>query len=168
MKPQVHMPTDQQPILQEESQGFQDFYSLRILKQNGFYGVTLPVTFYLGDTDAQSQLLWRVPFFIANRSYAVVQIIERHETAATNADTVQLVKVPSGTAPASGTNILSAGFLLNGAADTNQKITTISTIKIVSTAAATLSAGDALAFITSANPVAGVKGVTVSVLLRAV
>lgn len=134
---------------------------LRIVKDAGFFGVTKPVIFRLYDTTAQTAVNWTAPFFIADRPYYLISITERHETAATNGDTVMLKKVPSGTAPASGTDMLSTGILLNGTANTNLAGSLSTTAGVRS-----LAAGDALSMVTTGT-LAALKGVTISVVLRA-
>lgn len=135
---------------------------LRIIKDRGFFGVTKPVMFRLYDTTAQTAANWTAPFFIADRPYVLLAVKERHETAATNADTVQLNKVPSGTVPASGSAMLSTGILLNGTANTN-----VSGSLTTTKANLSLATGDALSFITTGT-LAALKGVTISIILRAV
>lgn len=133
---------------------------VRIAKDNGFYGVTKPVMFRLWDTTAQTAANWTTPFFIADRPYYVLSVTERHETAATNADTVMLNVVPSGTAPSSGTNVLSTGITLNTTANTNKSGSLLTTA-----GARTLDIGDALSLVTTGT-LAALKGVTISVVLR--
>lgn len=148
---------------------FYNVQNFRILRQNGFYGVTLPVMVRLYDTTAQTAVNYTAPFFIANRSYKVIQVIERHEAAGTDAGsvTLQLVKVPSGTAPGSGTNILSAGINLKATANTNQTITSLTSTKINQDTSSRLVSGDALS-LSSSGTLTALKGVTVYVLLRAI
>src|SRR3990167_4853692 len=59
-------------------------------------------------------------FFIADRHYRVIGARERHSVAGTNgsAVTAQVQKVTSGTAKASGVNVLSTTFDLKSTADT--------------------------------------------------
>lgn len=61
-------------------------------------------------------------FFVADRSYAVISITERHLTAGTDAGAVTLTveKCPSGTAPDSGSALLATAFDLKGTANTVQ------------------------------------------------
>jgi hypothetical protein len=133
---------------------------IRLVKDDGFYGVTKPVMFRLYDTTAQTAANWTAPFFIADRPYYILSVTERHGTAATNADTAMLNVVPSGTAPSSGTNALSTGLLLNTTANTNQS-GSLSTVS----KARTLNRGDSLALVTTGT-LAALKGVTISVVLR--
>jgi hypothetical protein len=48
----------------------------------------------------------------------IIQALERHTTVAGQACTLQVEKVPSGTAPGSGTNLLNTAFDLTSAANT--------------------------------------------------
>ncbi|GEM_PF-6921453 len=59
-------------------------------------------------------------FFIADRNYRVYGAMERHSVAGTNGSAVTLtvVKMTSGTAKASGVNVLSTTFNLKSTADT--------------------------------------------------
>jgi hypothetical protein len=144
-----------------------DFDELRILKIGGFFGVTLPIGVRIPGTDAQTAANYLALFFINNhlsRSYLVVRVTERHETAGNDASavTVMLNKVPSGTDPASGTSILTAGLSLKSTANTNQDGSLTSVI-----ADKRLGPGDGLALETSGT-LTNVVGVTVSVLLKAI
>ncbi len=133
------------------------------MKDNGFYGVTKPVMFRLYDTTAATAANWTAPFFIADRPYYLISITERHETAGSNggAVTAMLKNVPSGTAPASGTDMLSAGLNLKSTANTNQS-GTVSTVA----GARTIDTGESLSMITTGT-LTDLAGVTISVVLRA-
>lgn len=135
---------------------------LRIYKDDGFYAVTKPVMFRLPTTDPQTAAQWTTPFFLADRPYYLIAVYERHETAGTDggAVTVMLKNVPSGTAPSSGTDMLSAGMSLKTTANTNQT-GSLSTVA----GARAIDRGDSLAFITTGTLTALV-GVTIAVVLR--
>lgn len=102
--------------------------------------------------------------FIADRAYQVVAVREQHQTAGSDAGAVTLMvkKVPSGTAKASGTDVLSAGINLKATADTTQSGTLHGT-----TANLQLAAGDSLALVTT-GVLTAVDGVSVSVALKAI
>jgi hypothetical protein len=92
----------------------------------------------------------------------VVSVRERHQTAGSDAGavTVMVKKVPSGTAKASGTDVLSAGISLKATADTVQ------TGSLHATAAnKQLAAGDGLALVTT-GVLTAVDGVSVTVELK--
>lgn len=137
------------------------FNDITVVKNRGFFGVTLPITVRLEGALAQTAANFTTPFFIANRSYLVLEVIERHETAGSDAGAVTLMlkRVPSGTAPASGTDMLTAGLSLKTTANINQS----GTIGLVKT----LTAGDALSLVTTGTLTALV-GVTVSITLKAI
>lgn len=101
-------------------------------------------------------------FFIANAAYEVTTVYERHQTAGSDAGAVTLMvqKVPSGTAKASGTDILASGINLKATADTNQTGTLHATA-----ANYQLAAGDGLGLVTTGTLTA-VDGVTVTVWLK--
>jgi len=80
-----------------------------------------------------------VIFYTAPCACKVIRAIERHVTVAGQAGTMQIEKVPSGTAIGSGTVLLASAFDLTSTANTNV------TINALTTAAATLAAGDSLA-----------------------
>lgn len=111
---------------------------------------------------AQAAANFTTPFFIAESAYEVVDVKERHEQAGNDAGAVTLMlkKVPSGTAPASGTNTLSAGINLKATADTNQSGSLSAT-----TANKQLAVGDALSLV-STGVLTNLLGVTVTVTLR--
>lgn len=96
--------------------------------------------------------------------YQVVKVTERHETAGTDAGavTVMLKKVPSGTAPSAGTDMLSAGINLKAAANTNQAGALSATLANLQ-----LSAGDSLAVVTT-GVLTSVAGVNLMVELKRV
>jgi len=137
--------------------------SLKIIRPWGYYGYCIPVCVRIYDTTAQTAANYTAPFFIADRQYQLIEVFERHEALGTDggAVTVMLTKVPSGTAPASGTNMLSAGINLKATANTNQKGTLGTTITSI-----TLARGDSMALVTTGTLTA-VKGVTVAVVLKA-
>ena len=145
-----------------EAYGKRDVEELRIWKNEGFFGVTLPVMFRQEGASAATALNYTAPFFIAQRDYQLISVTERHEVAATDmgAVTMMLNKVPSGTAPASGTAMLTAGLSLKTTANTNQT-GTLSTVA----GARAINRGDSLAFITTGTLTALV-GVTIAVVLR--
>lgn len=101
-------------------------------------------------------------FFIADEACEVVSVRERHQTLGTDGGAVTLMvkKVPSATAKAAGTDILSAGLSLKSANDTNQSGTLHGTA-----ANYQLAAGDALALVTTGTLTA-VDGVSVHVVLK--
>src|SRR3990167_9605034 len=110
---------------------FKDTDELRILKRNGFRGVILPIVYTIsGTTLAQTSINYTAPFFYADRNYEVLEFRERHEVAGTDgsAVTIMLNKVPDGTAPASGTNILTATLSLKATANTWQSGTITTTL----------------------------------------
>lgn len=138
------------------------FNDLTIRKNRGFFGVTLPVMTRVEGATAQTAANFTTPFFIANRPYQILEVIERHETAGTDgsAVTVMVKKTLSGTAPASGTDILTAGLSLKATANTNQS-------GVISRAADTLAYGDSLTLV-STGTLTNLVGVTVYVLLKAI
>jgi len=146
--------------------GFPDTDRIRVSQQTGFLGVTKPITVMIPGTSAATAANYTAPFFIAERSYEVLWCMERHETAgsAGGSVTVMLKKVPSGTAPASGIDVLTAGINLKATANTNQE-GTISQARTSSIYNRRLSTGDALSLVTTGT-LTSVAGVTVSVLLR--
>jgi hypothetical protein len=81
-----------------------------------------------------------VPFWVAPSGCRVISVIERHITVCDAADTLQVTKLPSGSAPGDATekNTLAAAFTLNSAANTNVTKTA------ATTADAIFAAGDAL------------------------
>jgi len=141
-----------------------DVDEVRIRKDLGFYGTTKPVTHVIFGTSAATFGNYTAPFFIANRSYLVIRIDERHETAGTDGSdvTLQVKKVPNGTAPASGTNLIATALSLKATANTNQNATLVDTPGV-----RTLVLGDALSLVPTGT-LTSVAGVTVSVLLRAI
>ena len=78
-------------------------------------------------------------FFIAPCNCKVIEARERHVTVAGQAGTLQVEKVPSGTAVGSGTVTLASAFDLTSTANT------VVTKTALTTSASTLATGDALA-----------------------
>lgn len=100
--------------------------------------------------------------FIANESWEVVEIREVHQTLGTDTGAVslQVNKVPSGTALASGTSMLATAF------DLKASINVPRTGALTTTAAdLQLAAGDSIGLET-AGTLTAVDGVTVQVVLR--
>lgn len=122
---------------------------------------TFSVTSHLNSTQAATADNYGV-FYIAPYAVEVVSVKERHETAGSDgsAVTLNVQKVPSGTAKGSGTNLLSAGISLKGTADTNATGTLSTTV-----ADLRLAAGDSLALVPTGTLTA-VDGVTVTVELK--
>lgn len=93
------------------------FDEIRLLKRFGYFGTVFPVMSIIRGTDAQASANFSTPFFIADRPYEVLGFRSRWEVAATDGS-VKLKKVPNGTAPASGSDILAAAIALTGTANT--------------------------------------------------
>lgn len=143
---------------------FRDVANIRVLRRNGFFGITLPVMFVVPGTAAATSANLTAPFFRANRTYQIVECYVRYEHAATNADTLDLLKVTSGTAPASGTSILTATIDITGTANTDIKAS-ISSVPGV----AIIPAGTCLCLKPKNSPgTADLAGLTVYVLLKAI
>lgn len=138
-----------------------EFNELRVLKETGFFGVVPPVMFIIRGTDAQASINFTTPFFIADRSYEVLGCRERQEVAATDG-TLDVLRIPSGTAPASGTSVLASTINLTTTADT------IQTPQIAATLAnRRLDRGDSLTL--KANGLlTSLVGVSGSITLRAI
>lgn len=138
----------------------------RITQQNGFLGVTKPVHHVIYGTSAATAANYSAPFFIADRSYEIISITERHETAGSAGGSVTLMvkKVPSGTVPASGIDVLTSGINLKATANTNQN-GTISGARTSGVYNKTMTTGDSLSLVTTGT-LTSVAGVSVSVLLR--
>jgi hypothetical protein len=77
-------------------------------------------------------------FFIAKDACKVISVEERHVTVAGQACKLTVEKLTTGEAPGAGDDLLTTGLDLTSAANTTQ------TENAVTTAAATLAAGDAL------------------------
>ena len=99
-------------------------------------------------------------FFIAPYPCKVVRAYERHLTVAGQAGTLTVEKVPSGTAPGSGSAAMAAAADLTAAINTNQ------TIAALTTAAATLAAGDALATKVASGAATSLAGASMAVVLE--
>ena len=151
-----------EPIpVQEDNQNQATYSEVRVLKQRGFFGVIPPVLHILTGTSAQTSANYSASFFIADRPYEILDITERHETAAADGS-LDVRKVPTGIVTAAGTSVLIANIQLTGAANTNLKGGLGPT-----RSTRTLSPGDSLALFTS-GLLTTVTGVTISVLLRAI
>lgn len=126
------------------------------IKQSPYYVVTwnIPGGATAADYDGLA--------FIANRAYELVEVRERHRVAGSDGGAVTLMmkKVPSGTAPSAGTDMLSAGLNLKSAIDTIQNGSVHGTA-----GNRQLAAGDAVAFVPTGTLTA-VDGVTVQFVLK--
>lgn len=101
-----------------------------------------------------------VIFYTAPAACKIVKVIERHVTVAGQAGTMQIEKVPSGTAIGSGTVLLATAFDLTSTANTNV------TVNALTTAAGTLAAGDSLACKVASGAATSYAGGTVTVVLE--
>lgn len=143
---------------------FRDVANIRVLRRNGFFGITLPVMYVLPGDSATTSKNWTTPFFRANRTYQIVEVSVRFEHEDTNVGTLDLYKVASGTAPASGTSVLTAPISVAGAVNTDTP-GTVSTVPGV----AIIPAGTCLCLKPKNAPVmADLVGLTVYVLLKAI
>ena len=152
------------PVQREDSDQIlpTDVNRLRILIKDGFRH-TFSVTVRIPGTTAATSGNYLALFFIARRKYEIISFRERHETAGSDAGavTLQLNKVTDGTAPASGTSILTSGVNLKGTANTLVTGTITGTI-----ATKRLVDGDGLCLETTGTLTA-VVGVSVVVELKA-
>ncbi len=101
-------------------------------------------------------------FFIADAAMELIEAVERHKTAGSDGSAVTLMvaKAASGTALASGTDMLAAGVDLKAAADTNQTATLHAT-----QGNRELAAGDAVGLVETGTLTA-VAGVSVRLSFR--
>lgn len=131
-------------------------------KSPGRSGYPRLVTITVPGANAQTAALFSAPFFIADAPYEVTEVIERHEQAGTDAGAVTLMvkKVPDGTAPAAGDDVLGSGLDLKATADTNQAGTLTTTL-----ADKKLVAGDSLSLVPT-GVLTNLLGVSVRVTLR--
>jgi hypothetical protein len=96
--------------------------TLNVRKDFGYLGHLIPVCVTVRNNDAQDSNFYDTPFFIADRHYEVVSAQARFSNASFVGGTVYLYKVPSGTAPGSGSDVLLGGVDVNFAVDYNFKI----------------------------------------------
>lgn len=141
---------------------------INVRVNDGFFGVTKPVTMVVPGAAAQEADNYSVCFFTADRSYEVILVTERHETAGSDGGTVTvtLEKLPSGTASTSGVDIITSGIDLKATANTNQT-GIISQARTNSVYDRRLAKGDSLS-IYATGTLTAVVGVSMSVLLRAI
>ena len=137
---------------------------IRVKKDGGFFGITKPVICRLPNTQPQTAANYTTPFFIADRQYRVIGITARWETAGGGGGgaALQVRKVPSGTAPASGTALLASTIDMTATANTNVAGSLSTTAGVL-----TLASGDAIS-LESSGTIAAVVGLTVAVTLRSV
>jgi len=118
-------------------------------------GGWIPVSFHYDATSVDQQI------FVANRAYKVkaCRLTPRVAGGDAGAVTVMLEKCPSGTAPGSGTDLLTGTLNLKGTADTVQVGTLVATA-----ASLALAAGDALALDFDGTLTAAVGVITVDLV----
>jgi hypothetical protein len=82
--------------------------------------LTISKTFTLDGTQAATAANYSTVFWVPDGTHRLRAVYVRYTAAGTDggAVTVMLKKVPNGTAPASGTDMLSAGISLKGTANT--------------------------------------------------
>ena len=155
---------DQEKITSPTDNFFYD--ELRITKDRGFFGVTLPVGYTDFVHGVPAGTLSTPIFFVAQRPYKIMEIRERHSAANVGALSVQIKKVPSGTSVANGTSVLVTGFNLTSTANTN-KLGVVNRNKAQGNNYDTLLENDCLALVYTGTPLA-VRDMHVSVLLRSI
>jgi hypothetical protein len=104
-------------------QGTQEVHELRILKRYGFFGTVIPITKWI-DGPVNTVLTYHeAPFFIADRSYEVIEGMERHSAAAAAACYIDVLRVPNGVAPGAAglVPVFQFPFDMTGAANTIQR-----------------------------------------------
>jgi collagen type VII alpha len=118
---------------------------------NGDAGLICPTYFYTGTPAATNQA-----FFLATRALYLVEVSEVHAVAAGGTSTLGIYHDTSTTAPAGGTDVLSADFNLNATANTVQVGSLSATV-----ATKTFAAGDRLS-IKFVNAIQSSTGVVVT------
>jgi len=145
--------------------------ALRVIKDRGFYGVTLPITRWVDYDECEVAANFNAPFFIANRKYQVIQVTERHlvPTNAVNSGLAVLIVSNGASSPGGGNSVISPDYGINMGAVRNTNITcTVDTgSPSVRGKRSFLNVGDSLCLDTNGD-LTGLKGVTVSVVLRAI
>lgn len=121
-------------------------------------GRLLIITETLGGTVPATAANYGI-FFTANQAMKIVRVRARWEVASTSG-TLQIKKVPSGTAKASGTDVMSATISTAGTADTNASGTLSATEATI-----TLADGDSLALV-SGGTLTNLVGLTITVTLQ--
>lgn len=124
--------------------------------------IVLPINTTISDVSAATAANYGTFFVCPFHNAIVWKIYERHETAGTDVGSVTLdiEKLPSGTAEGSGTSVLASTINLKATAATYQGATRSATI-----ANTQLTTGDSLALKTSGT-LTSVNNVTITILLR--
>lgn len=99
--------------------------------------------------------------FTAPAPCKLIRAIGRHATVAGQAGTAQLEKVPSGTAPGSGTNLLANAFDLTATINTNQVENALPTLSTIS-----LATGDSIGIKVASGAATSYAGGTITVVLE--
>jgi len=102
------------------------------------------------------QILFTAPY-----PCRVVSVYERHVTVAGQAGTMQIEKVASGTAPGSGTNLLTAGFDLTSTANVP-----VVQNGVAASTSTNLAAGDSIGIKLGSGAATSYAGGTVTVVLE--
>lgn len=120
------------------------------------------VTFFLVGTSPATAANWGSTFFTSDEYYQIVSVKERHTTAGNDAGavTAMLKRVPSGTAPSAGTDMLAAGMSMKSVANTSQSGTLHATV-----ANQKLIPGQSLAAVLTGTPTT-LAGVEITVELK--
>ena len=100
-------------------------------------------------------------FWVAPAPCKIISAVERHVTVAGQAGTMQVEKIPSGTAIGSGTAVLASAFDLESTADTNVEILGSSTL-----ATASVAKGEALAGIVASGAATSYADGTLSITVE--
>lgn len=162
------------------SSGLATDYSIqdiRILKNRGFYGVTVPVNLILPipisyDNYSGGTTPYNCIFFIADRPYKVIQASGRCNGIASDWNfTVYLRKVASGVALGGATSCMT-GSINFGSSTTANTVSTVTrstaTNYINNNGSSVLAEGDSLFWEIDLGTAVGCKNVCLSVLLRSI
>lgn len=98
----------------------EEFEEIRVIKEDGFRGITKPVMVVLRGTDPQSTAQFNHVAFTADRDYEYVRIRERHGNAASDGS-VDVQTLANGAGAGSGTSILKSEIDMTTSSDTLQE-----------------------------------------------
>jgi hypothetical protein len=145
-----------------------EFKSLRIRREMGLLGVIMPVHGFWCKDLAGDPGYVGTPFFTAdNRTWEVLRFSYRFADKSGNANTMKLVKMPSGTAYTAGTSMLSAAIdMATGTANVLYTHDFRTTLYIKKDGSNILKPTDSLGILLEGNS-QGLYSLHVSVLLRA-
>jgi hypothetical protein len=145
---------------------------LRLTKRDSFKGYVLPLNFVYSYSLPENGNYFSTPLWLADRDYEVIEATERHDSSSSLSGVLFLRRIPPDKMPVDGSNIFSTGWELGPESTANHPITLYPVESFGSSVSGVydrvIPKGYFLGLYSRITLLTGLKGVNVSVLLRAI